>query len=131
MVPRAPPPAALAGDAPPFTGVADVLASTGAGPPPSGSSGSSGSSGPPGAAEDTLAAAAGGARGDARGEPNPYASWVSEIMLQQTRVDTVIDYHTRWMARFPTVEALAAASEDDVNALWSGLGYYRRARLAP
>ena len=50
-------------------------------------------------------------------------------MLQQTRVDTVIDYHTRWMARFPTVEALAAASEDDVNALWSGLGYYRRARL--
>ena len=50
-------------------------------------------------------------------------------MLQQTRVDTVVAYHTRWMARFPTVSALAAASEDDVNALWSGLGYYRRARL--
>ena len=59
----------------------------------------------------------------------PYATWVSEIMLQQTRVATVIDYHTRWLARFPTIEALAAASPEDVNAAWAGLGYYRRARF--
>ena len=58
-----------------------------------------------------------------------YGTWVSEIMLQQTRVETVIDYYTRWMARFPTVQALAAASSDDVQRFWSGLGYYRRARF--
>ncbi len=60
---------------------------------------------------------------------DPYAIWVSEVMLQQTRVDTVIPYYERFLARFPTVEALATAAEDDVLARWSGLGYYRRARL--
>lgn len=59
----------------------------------------------------------------------PYAIWVSEIMLQQTRVATVIDYFERWMARWPTVQLLAAASEEEVNEMWSGLGYYRRARM--
>ncbi len=60
---------------------------------------------------------------------DPYAIWVSEIMLQQTRVDTVIPYYERFMTRFPTAAALAEAPEDDVMAHWSGLGYYRRARL--
>ena len=55
---------------------------------------------------------------------DPYAIWVSEIMLQQTRVATVIPYWERWMARFPTVSALAEAPLDDVLAAWSGLGYY-------
>ena len=59
---------------------------------------------------------------------DPYAIWVSEIMLQQTRVHTVIPYWERWMARFPTVAALAAAPLDDVLAAWAGLGYYSRAR---
>ena len=59
---------------------------------------------------------------------DPYAIWVSEIMLQQTRVDTVRAYYERWMARFPTVRALAEAPLDDVLARWSGLGYYARAR---
>lgn len=59
---------------------------------------------------------------------DPYAIWISEIMLQQTRVDTVRDYYARFMARFPTIEALASAPLDDVLALWSGLGYYARAR---
>jgi A/G-specific adenine glycosylase len=57
-----------------------------------------------------------------------YAVWVSEIMLQQTRVETVVPYFERFMARFPTVAALAAAPEEDVLSAWSGLGYYRRAR---
>src|SRR5690606_30997332 len=60
---------------------------------------------------------------------DPYAIWVSEVMLQQTRVDTVVPYYERFLARFPTAQALAEAPEDDVLALWSGLGYYRRARL--
>ncbi len=60
---------------------------------------------------------------------DPYAIWVSEIMLQQTRVETVIPYWTRFLDRFPTTEALAEASEDEVLSMWSGLGYYRRARL--
>jgi A/G-specific adenine glycosylase len=60
---------------------------------------------------------------------DPYAIWVSEIMLQQTRVDTVVRYFDRFLARFPTPHALANASEDEVLASWSGLGYYRRARL--
>jgi A/G-specific adenine glycosylase len=60
---------------------------------------------------------------------DPYAVWVSEVMLQQTRVETVVRYYDRFLARFPTPQALAAAGEDDVMALWSGLGYYRRARL--
>jgi A/G-specific adenine glycosylase len=59
---------------------------------------------------------------------DPYAIWVSEIMLQQTRVETVIPYFERFLARFPTVRVLAAASEDEVLALWSGLGYYSRGR---
>ena len=63
-----------------------------------------------------------------RGHPDPYAVWVSEIMLQQTRVETVIPYFLRWMERFPSLEALAAASEQDVLAVWEGLGYYSRAR---
>lgn len=60
--------------------------------------------------------------------PTPYAVLVSELMLQQTRVDTVIDYFNRWMARFPTLADLAAASQADVLAMWTGLGYYNRAR---
>ena len=59
---------------------------------------------------------------------HPYPIWVSEIMLQQTRAQAVIPFYHRFLARFPTVEALAAATEDDVLALWSGLGYYSRAR---
>jgi A/G-specific adenine glycosylase len=63
-----------------------------------------------------------------RASRDPYAIWVSEIMLQQTRVQTVIPYWQRWMAKFPTVRALAAAPLDDVLAAWAGLGYYSRAR---
>jgi A/G-specific adenine glycosylase len=59
---------------------------------------------------------------------DPYAIWVAEIMLQQTRVETVIDYYERFLARFPTVKALAAAPLDDVLKAWEGLGYYARAR---
>lgn len=59
---------------------------------------------------------------------DPYAIWVSEVMLQQTQVATVIDYYQRWLARFPTVDALARASEADVLHAWQGLGYYSRAR---
>ena len=60
---------------------------------------------------------------------DPYAIWVSEVMLQQTRVAAVLEHYARWMERFPTVCALAAAEEAEVLALWSGLGYYRRARM--
>ncbi len=63
-----------------------------------------------------------------RDHPDPYAVWVSEIMLQQTQVETVRPYFIRWMARFPDVQTLAAADEQDVLALWEGLGYYSRAR---
>lgn len=59
---------------------------------------------------------------------DPYRVWVSEIMLQQTQVATVLDYYPRFLARFPTVEALGGAPLDEVLALWSGLGYYSRAR---
>ncbi|HVW29355.1 MAG TPA: A/G-specific adenine glycosylase [Polyangiaceae bacterium] len=59
---------------------------------------------------------------------DPYAVWVSEMMLQQTQVATVLDYYARWMRRFPTVRALADAAEDDVLHAWQGLGYYSRAR---
>ena len=59
---------------------------------------------------------------------DPYAIWISEIMLQQTRVDTVRGYFERFMASFPTIQALAAAPQEQVLALWSGLGYYARAR---
>jgi A/G-specific adenine glycosylase len=57
-----------------------------------------------------------------------YRIWISEVMLQQTRVDTVLPYYQRFVARFPTVKALAEASSDEVLSNWSGLGYYRRAR---
>lgn len=63
-----------------------------------------------------------------RDNPSPYEVWVSEIMLQQTRVDTVVDRYREFLARFPTMRALANATVDDVLAAWSGLGYYRRAR---
>jgi A/G-specific adenine glycosylase len=59
---------------------------------------------------------------------DPYAIWVSEVMLQQTSVATVVPYFTRFLAAFPTVAALAAADEQQVLKLWEGLGYYRRAR---
>lgn len=59
---------------------------------------------------------------------DPYRVWLSEIMLQQTQVSTVLDYYPRFLARCPDVAALAAASEDVVLGLWSGLGYYSRAR---
>ena len=61
-------------------------------------------------------------------DATPYRVWVSEIMLQQTQVATVIPYYTRFMARFPDVAKLAAASLDEVLHLWTGLGYYARAR---
>lgn len=63
-----------------------------------------------------------------RGIHDPYRTWVSETMLQQTRVETVRGYYDRFLARFPDVAALAAADEADVLKLWEGLGYYSRAR---
>jgi A/G-specific adenine glycosylase len=60
---------------------------------------------------------------------DPYAIWVSEIMLQQTRVAVVVERYQVFMARFPTLLSLARVAEEDVLALWSGLGYYRRARM--
>ena len=59
---------------------------------------------------------------------DPYAVWISETMLQQTQVSTVRDYFTRWMKRFPNIETLAKASEEEVFRYWQGLGYYSRAR---
>jgi A/G-specific adenine glycosylase len=63
-----------------------------------------------------------------RGETDPYRVLVSEVMLQQTRVETVLSYYEPWLERFPDLEALAHADEDDVLKAWEGLGYYRRAR---
>jgi len=63
-----------------------------------------------------------------QGTRDPYPVWLSEIMLQQTQVATVIPYYERFLARFPTLDSLAAAPVEDVMALWSGLGYYARAR---
>lgn len=63
-----------------------------------------------------------------RKSPEAYRVWVSEIMLQQTRIETVVDYYDRFLKRFPDVHSLAAAKVDDVLSLWEGLGYYRRAR---
>jgi len=63
-----------------------------------------------------------------QGTRDPYRIWFSEVMLQQTQVATVIPYYERFLARFPQVGALAAAAEDEVLRVWSGLGYYRRAR---
>ena len=67
-------------------------------------------------------------RDQAAGERNPYAVWISEIMAQQTRLETVVDYFVRWMERYPSVEILAAADQQDVLKQWEGLGYYARAR---
>jgi A/G-specific adenine glycosylase len=64
-----------------------------------------------------------------RATRDPYRIWVSEIMLQQTRVAAVLEHYRRFLEAFPTVQALAAASEPEVLAQWSGLGYYRRARM--
>ncbi|MQL95343.1 hypothetical protein Taro_027995 [Colocasia esculenta] len=72
----------------------------------------------------TAASQAGGA-----GEDRAYAVWVSEVMLQQTQVATVVGYYNRWMERWPTVRHLASASQEEVNEMWAGLGYYRRARF--
>lgn len=63
-----------------------------------------------------------------RTDPDPYAVWVSEIMLQQTRMETVLPYYERWMAAFPKLKNLADADLQDVLKLWEGLGYYSRAR---
>src|SRR4029077_7280498 len=63
-----------------------------------------------------------------RRQPSPYRTLVSELMLQQTVVATVVPYFERFVARFPDFAALAAAREEEVTALWSGLGYYARAR---
>ncbi len=63
-----------------------------------------------------------------RGVPSAYAVWVSEVMLQQTRVEVVRDYFSRWLQKLPTLQSLAESSEDDVLHLWQGLGYYSRAR---
>ncbi|HWB46411.1 MAG TPA: A/G-specific adenine glycosylase, partial [Hyphomicrobiaceae bacterium] len=59
---------------------------------------------------------------------DPYRVWLSEIMLQQTTVKAVIPYYAKFLARWPTVEAMAGAPLDDVLAAWAGLGYYSRAR---
>jgi len=59
----------------------------------------------------------------------PYDVWVSEVMAQQTRIDVVLQYFERFLERFPTIAILARATDDDVTAAWSGLGYYRRARM--
>ena len=63
-----------------------------------------------------------------RREPTPYHVWISEIMLQQTRVEAVRGYYERFLAAFPTVADLAAADDDRLNKVWQGLGYYSRAR---
>src|SRR5207249_2981847 len=59
---------------------------------------------------------------------DPYAIWVSEIMLQQTQVKTVLGYWDRWMRELPTLSTLASAAPDKIHKLWEGLGYYHRAR---
>lgn len=63
-----------------------------------------------------------------RKNKNPYAIWVSEIMAQQTRIDSMIPYFNRWMEKWPTIEALANAEIEDILHCWQGLGYYNRAR---
>ena len=62
-----------------------------------------------------------------RGTHDPYEIWVSEVMLQQTRTETVERYYARFLERYPDVQSLAAASEQEVLKMWEGLGYYRRA----
>jgi len=63
-----------------------------------------------------------------REDPSPYRIWISEIMLQQTRVDTVIPYFNKFMEKYPTVESLASSDEDELMKYWEGLGYYSRIR---
>ena len=63
-----------------------------------------------------------------KGEKNPYYIWLSEIILQQTRVEQGLPYFLRFKTKYPTVKQLALAKEDDVMRLWQGLGYYSRAR---
>ena len=63
-----------------------------------------------------------------REDPSPYHVWLSEIMLQQTRVEAVRDYYTRFLSALPTIESLAKADEDVYLKLWEGLGYYSRVR---
>jgi len=84
----------------------------------------------PGRLRRLLLAAYDAARRDLpwRGETDPYRIWVSEVMLQQTRVETVLPYYRKWVQRFPTLESLAAADDEEVLASWQGLGYYSRAR---
>ncbi|UCH11795.1 MAG: A/G-specific adenine glycosylase [Fidelibacterota bacterium] len=64
-----------------------------------------------------------------RGDRDPYRIWISEVMLQQTRVETVKPYYSRWLQRFPSISHVARAAEDEILKAWEGLGYYRRARL--
>lgn len=84
----------------------------------------------PGLAERVIAWQARSGRHDLpwQGSRDPYRVWLSEIMLQQTQVSTVLGYYGRFLERFPSVAALAAAPLDEVLSLWSGLGYYSRAR---
>ena len=63
-----------------------------------------------------------------RMDPTPYHTWIAEIMLQQTRIEAVIPYYTRFLEELPDVPSLAAVSEDRLLKLWEGLGYYSRAR---
>ena len=63
-----------------------------------------------------------------RDAPSPYAIWISEIMLQQTQVSTVIPYFTKFIKKYPTMKHLANSKEDDILKMWEGLGYYSRAR---
>jgi A/G-specific adenine glycosylase len=64
-----------------------------------------------------------------RGSHNPYHIWISEIMAQQTQIDTMIPYYERWITTFPTIKSVAEANESDVLKMWEGLGYYRRVRF--
>ena len=63
-----------------------------------------------------------------RRDKDPYHIWISEIMLQQTRIEAVIDYYNRFMKRLPNIKSLAEVEEDELLKLWEGLGYYSRAR---
>jgi A/G-specific adenine glycosylase len=63
-----------------------------------------------------------------RENPDPYNVWIAEVMLQQTRVETVLPYYERWLKRFPTIASLALASQQEILSEWEGLGYYSRAR---
>ena len=64
-----------------------------------------------------------------RDSRNPYHIWISEIMAQQTQIDTMIPYYLRWIEQFPTIESVALAQESEILKAWEGLGYYRRARF--